>query len=68
MEPAVGFEPTTSGLQNMVKDHQAWRQFYRTVTVIGKAFVPVSPSLVAPTVTADVASAVGILEMNPVAV
>ena len=52
----------------MVKDHQAWRQFYRTVTVIVKAFVPVSPSLVAPTVTADVAAAVGVIEINPVAV
>ena len=52
----------------MVKDHQAWRQFYRTVTVIVQAFVPVSASLMAPTVTADVAAAVGVLEINPVAV
>ena len=52
----------------MVKDHQAWRQFYRTVTVIVKAFVPVSPPLVAPIVTADVVAAVGVLELNPVAV
>ena len=52
----------------MVKDHQAWRKFYRTVTVIVKAFVPVSPPLVVPTVTADVVAAVGVLEFNPVAV
>ena len=52
----------------MVKDHQAWRKFYCTVTVIVKAFVPVSPPLGAPTVTADVVAAVGVLEFNPVAV
>jgi hypothetical protein len=52
----------------MVKDHQACRQIYRTVIVIIKAFVPVSSLLVAPTVTADVVAAVGVLEINPVAV
>jgi hypothetical protein len=58
----------TSCLQNIVKDYQAWRQFYRTVTVIVKALLPVPPALLAPTVTADVAAAVGVPEINPVAV
>jgi hypothetical protein len=52
----------------MLKDHQAWRQFYRAVIVLVKAFVPLSPPLVAPTVTVDVAAVVGVLEINPVAV
>jgi hypothetical protein len=52
----------------MVKNHQAWRPSYRTVIVIIKAFVPVSPPLVAPTVTADVVAGVGVLEINPVTV
>ena len=39
-----------------------------TVTVIVKAFVPVPPPLMAPTVTADVAAVVGVPEINPVAV
>ena len=58
----------TSCLQNIVKDYQAWRQFYRTFTVIVKVFVPVPAVLVARSVTADVAAAVGVPDINPVAV
>ena len=39
-----------------------------TVTVSVKVFVPVPPALLAPTVTAVVAAAVGVPEINPVAV